>query len=169
MRNTSSFIILAVVLILTGIVFLLENFGVLIGISHIWPILPLILGIGFCMLYFRNKRKDLVLLGLGAIIVLDSFFFFFLNFTSWRSLALLWPIFILILGISFIVCYIFSKMKVLLYLAVFLIALSVSFILVFVISSRLWPLSLILGGVSFIIIQFFEWSVKPKEVLHGKR
>ena len=156
MRNTSTFTILAVVLILIGTVFLLDNFGVWTGISAVWPILPLILGIGFCMLYFKNKRKDLILLGLGSIITSDSTFFFYLNLTSWRALALLWPIFIAILGISFIICYCFSKMKVLLYLAVFLIALSASFILIFAISSHLWPLSLILGGISFILISVFE-------------
>jgi len=156
MSNTSSFNILAAVLIFTGIIFLLENFGILIGAYLFWPVLPLIVSIGFCMLYFKNKRKDLLLLGTGSFLALNSLLFFYLNFTTWTRLSELWPIFIIVLGVSFLACYIFSDKIVFLYLASILIAMGISFILIFAVSTILWPLTLILTGVSFIIIHLVE-------------
>jgi len=161
MRNTSSFNILAVVLIIIGAVFLLENFGYIEGAWLFWPILPLILGIGFCMLYFRSKR-DLMLLGMGSFMVLNSAFFFYLTFAGWALLAYLWPVFIVLLGFTFLSCFIASKSRVLIYLATILIALGASFILIFAVSIRLWPISLVLTGISFIIISMFERFKKLK-------
>lgn len=155
MRNSSSFNILASVLIIIGTLLILENFGISTGIWFLWPVLPLIIGVGFCMLYFRT-RKDTVLLGLGTFICLNSIFFIYLNFTSWARLVFQWPVFLMILGLTFLNGYIFSKKRVLIYLAMLLIALGASFILVFIISLRLWPLTLVLAGVSFIIIGVFE-------------
>ena len=166
MRNTSSFNILATVLIVIGAVFLLENFGIIEGAWFLWPLLPLIIGIGFCILFFKTRRRDPVLLGMGVFTLLNSIFFFYLNFTGWRQLALLWPVFMVVLGLTFLACYFPSKAKVLLYLTTFLIALGTSFILVFVISTKLWPIILVLAGVSFIIISLFErFKGKP----NGKR
>lgn len=156
MRHTSSFNILAAILILIGAVFLLDNFGIITGVVAFWPALPLILGTGFCMLFFRSRRKDPVLLGLGSTILLNSIFFFYLNFAGWVRLAVLWPVFIVILGMTFLACYIHSRETVLIYLAVFMIALGISFILVFAVSTKLWPLTLVLTGVSFIIINIVE-------------
>jgi len=156
MRNTSSFNILATVLIVIGAVFLLENFGIIEGAWFLWPLLPLIIGIGFCILFFKTRRRDPVLLGMGIFTLLNSIFFFYLNFTGWWQLVFLWPVFIVMLGLTFLACYFPSKAKVLLYLTTFLIALGVSFILIFVISTRLWPIILVLAGVSFIIISLFE-------------
>ncbi|MBU2561219.1 MAG: hypothetical protein KKD17_02895 [Nanoarchaeota archaeon] len=168
MRHTSSFNILAVILILLGLILLLENFGIVSGAWLIWPILPLILGVGFTMLYFKTK-KDLVLLGLGMFIGLNSLFFFYLNFTRWSLLAYLWPVFIVIIGITFLACYLLSEKKVILYLSVILMALGASFILIFVISTMLWPITLVLAGVSFIIISLFERQSKEKGAKSGKK
>lgn len=155
MRDTSSFNILASVLIILGVALLLENYGVIKGVMFFWPVLPLVIGIGFCMLYFRS-RKDLVLLGLGTFILLNSVLFFYLNFTAWSLLAYLWPVFIVILGLSFLACYIFSRRKVLIYLAILLMAVGTSFILIFAVSKILWPVSLVLAGLSFILIDLFS-------------
>jgi len=165
MPKPTSFNILAAILILLGIILLLENFHIVDGAWLIWPLVPLILGIGFTMLFFRTK-KDLMLLGLGSFITLISLFFFYLNFTRWSLLAHLWPVFIVILGLTFLACWIHSKKRVLLYLAMLLIALGISFILIFAISARLWPITLILTGASFIIISFFD---KRKVVSRGRK
>jgi hypothetical protein len=162
MRNSSSFNILAVVLILIGIVFMLDNYSIVTSILIFWPILPLIIGIGFTLLFFRSKRKDLILLGMGVFITSNSTFFFYLNFTGWSLLAVLWPAFIAIVGLTFAACSFFSKNRVLIYLAVFLIALGIAFILVFAVSTTLWPLTLILTGLSFILINIFE-----KKIIRG--
>lgn len=166
MSKTASFNVLAGILIFLGIILLLENFSILDGAWMIWPFLPLILGTGFVMLFFRNRKKDLVLLGLGTFTGLISLLFFYLNFTSWMLLTYLWPSFIIILGLTFFACWLPSRKRVLLYLGIFLIALGVSFILIFAISANLWPLSLILGGISFITINIFE---KRKGAIRGKK
>ena len=168
MRHTASFNVLATILILIGIIFLLENFGIVSGAWLFWPLIPLILGTGFCMLFFRT-RKDLVLLGLGSGLVLNSLFFFYLNLTSWKLLAYLWPAFMIILGLTFIACFLFSRKRVLIYLAVILMALGSSFILVFAISTILWPLTLVLAGISFIIINIFEKTIIPNNAIHSKK
>jgi hypothetical protein len=167
MRSTSSFNILAVVLILVGATFLLENFNIINGIWLIWPILTLILGVGFCMMYFR-ARRDLVLLGIGSFLNLMSIFFFYLNFSEWSLLTYLWPVFIVILGLTFLACFLMSRSRVLVYLATLLIAIGFSFILIFAVSTRLWPISLVLAGISFIIISIFE-HLKQKSGNHAKK
>jgi hypothetical protein len=147
---------LAALLILIGMGFLLENYGIMKGILHLWPIIPLIIGIGFCMLFYKGKKKDIVMLGIGALVTLYSMFFLFLNFTSWKELAFLWPVFIILLGIMFIVLFFYAKKRVVLHIGILLIAIGISFILVFAVSARLWPITLVLAGISFIIIGVFE-------------
>ncbi len=169
MSKSSSFNILAVILIIIGSIFLLENYGILVGAYLFWPLLPLIMGIGFTLLFFKNKRKDLILLGLGTFILLNSILFFYLNFTSWVRLAALWPTFIIILGLSFLACYLLSDKNVLLYLAAILISLGVSFILIFAVSTILWPLTLIFTGMSFMIISIVERFGNNMKVFHGKK
>jgi hypothetical protein len=159
---------MAVVLIIIGIIFLLENYGFISGAWFLWPLLPLIIGVGFCMLFFR-ARKDIVLLGLGCFILLNSIFFLFLNFTGWSLLTYLWPVFIIILGLTFIACYAVSKKKILIYLAIILIALATSFILIFAVSTSLWPISIILTGASFMIINLFEIRNKKSGVSRAKK
>ena len=168
MRSSSGFNIFAVVLILMGIALLLENYGFISGVWMFWPVLPLIIGIGFCMLYFR-ARKDLVLLGLGTFIMLNSILFFYLNCTAWYLLAYLWPVFIVILGMSFLTCYIFSKRNIIIYLAILLMSLGISFILIFAVSTILWPISLVLAGLSFILIDLFSRSGRKKGYSHAKK
>lgn len=168
MRQNSSFNIMAVALIIIGIIFMLQNYGYITWVWLIWPLLPLIIGTGFCMLFFR-ARKDIVLLGIGCFILLNSIFFFYLNFAGWSLLAYLWPIFIIILGVTFIVCYAFSKKKILIYIATILIALAISFILIFAVSTSLWPISLVLTGASFIIINIFELRDKKSGVSRAKK
>ena len=167
MQNNSSFNILATILILIGGIFLLENFGIIQGAWLFWPLIPLIIGAGFCMLYFRTRR-DTILLGLGSFITLNSILFFYLNMTRWSLLAHQWPLFIVIMGLTSLICFIFSRNRVLLYIAVILIALGISFMLIFAVSTRLWPITLILAGVSFIIINLFE-RLGSRKKKHAKK
>ncbi|MFH1063691.1 MAG: hypothetical protein V1729_01275 [Candidatus Woesearchaeota archaeon] len=162
MRHTSSFNILAVILIFLGTVFMLDNYGIIQGILIFWPLLPMMMGTGFCMLFFRARKRDVILLGIGCFILLNSAFFFYLNFTSWFFIAYLWPVFIMILGMTFFACYLFSGKKIILYLSVILTAIGISFILIFALSTRLWPITLVFTGISFIIINTFPRHVKQR-------
>ncbi len=156
MPKTTSFNILAGTLIFLGMILLLENLNIINGAWMIWPLLQLILGVGFILLYFRTRKSDLVMLGLGSFITTNSIFFFYLNMTSWFLLTYLWPVFIVLLGLTFLACWLPSRKRVLLYLSMLFIALGISFILIFAISALLWPITLVLTGISFITISIFD-------------
>ena len=161
-KNSNSFNVLALVLILLGLILTLDNFNIINGAFNLWPLLTLIIGIGFCLLFHKNRNKDLVLLGLGSFITMISLFFFYLNFTTWTKLSYLWPVFITTLGLSFLPPYSFSKNNIVISLGILLMAIGLSFIFIFSIDTSLWPLSLVLTGVSFLIISIFSTKKRKK-------
>jgi hypothetical protein len=154
MKNRSSTAFLSVILIITGIVITLENFRFLNGISRHWPALMLILGVGFSLLYFQRQRQDQVLIWLGTFINLNGLFFYYLNFTTWRSLAHDWPIFLLIIGISFIPVSACKKKMIYVLSSLSFITLFLIFFLVFTVSAKLWPLSFLFLGIDLLIIEY---------------
>jgi len=148
--------ILSILLILSGVILLLESYGIVEGISRLWPVFPCILGIGFILLFAR-KRSDITLLIIGTFLVWVSLLFFFLNFTAWRLLADLWPLFVLFLGFSFLAPVLWvGKRGVFVPLAIILIILGAAFLLVFTIDPRLWPATLVLFGISLLIINRYD-------------
>ena len=155
MARKESFNVLAITLILLGFLLIMDLYDIIPGIMIFWPFIIFVIGIGFCLLFYRKKRKDLVLLGLGTFLTLCSIFFAYLNIIGWKSLLYLWPMFPAILGLTFIPPYVYSRKSTLLSLGVFLIGLGLSFILIFTISTMLWPSSLIIAGGSFLIIGNF--------------
>jgi hypothetical protein len=152
MAIKQSFVVLGVASIIIGGLLILENFGILSGIHNLWPVFPLILGIGFWFLFFGKRKIDKVLAGIGTFLICLSAFFFYLNFTSWYKLSFLWPLFIGFAGVSFISGGLFSKLKIVTYIGIGLILLSAIFILIFSVDIKLWPVSLILFGGSIVII-----------------
>jgi len=154
MKNRSSTAFLSVILIIAGIVITLENFRFLNGISRHWPALMLILGMGFSLLFFQRQRKDQVLIWLGTFIGSLGLFFYYLNFTSWKSLANDWPVFLLIVGISFIPVAAFKKKMIYVLSSLSFITLFLIFFLVFTVSTKLWPLSFLFLGVDLLIIEY---------------
>ncbi|MBS3090477.1 hypothetical protein J4433_01770 [Candidatus Pacearchaeota archaeon] len=146
----NEFVVLASSLVITGFLLLFESFGYLNGISRLWPVFSLIIGIGLAML-FRNQG-DTGLLWLGSLMIMLSLFFFYLNFTSWRRLAMLWPVFIAIFGLAFLFCYSINKNRAVLIASIFTILLSIAFILIFSLSIKLWPISLIIAGIFMYIV-----------------
>ncbi len=153
-RVRNEFGVLAFVLIFSGIALLLESFGFLAGISNLWPIFPLIIGIGLLMLF--QAQKDIGLLWLGSFLMIISIFFFYLNFTSWTQLTRLWPAFIAIFGMSFLICYFFNKSRIFLVVSLFALFLSTTFVVIFGLSPKLWPVSLIIAGLFIYAIALFD-------------
>jgi len=154
-RPTTS--ILAILCIISGSILLFESYGYFKGIYLFWPVFPLIMGIGFFLLFFRKNRQDSALLGIGAYLVLVSMLFFFLNFTSWSILANIWPLFIGFLGLSFLAPIIWARERgVFIPIAFFLLFLCGAFLLVFTIDTRLWPISLVLLGICLLLIGKFD-------------
>jgi len=147
--------VFAFILIVIGMIFLLDSLEIIAGISKMWPIFVFLLGLGFLMLFYpeKNKKRNALQLGIATGLILLSILFFYLNFTAWVKLAKLWPIFLIIVGLSIGICYFTLKRVIFLYTGLILIMLGIVFYLVFAISTRLWPVSLILVGLSFIFLE----------------
>lgn len=145
---------LAPLLILIGVLVTLENFQLIGCVSVHWPLLLLILGLGFLMLFYQRRRSDAVLLWLGSFLTILALFCYYLNFTSWAHLARLWPIFLGIVGLSFLVLGLDTRKRLYFYFAGAFIALFVILMLVFTVSTRLWPMSFAVFGVSLWILEY---------------
>ena len=144
---------LAPLLILIGVLVTLENFQVIGCVSEHWPLLLIVVGLGFLMLFYQRQRSDAVLLWLGSFLSILALFCYYLNFTAWSRLARLWPIFLGIVGLSFLVLGIDMRRPLYLYFAGAFIALFVILMLVFSVSTRLWPMSFVVFGVSLVILE----------------
>jgi LiaF transmembrane domain len=151
--------VLAVLCIGIGALLILENYGYVKGIYHLWPIFPLILGIGLYMLYVDKGKRNPTILAMGVYIIQFSALAFYANYTTWASMEYLWPFYIGFLGVSFLSVYIGTgKGMIFFHLGVFLIGLCIVFFLVFSIDYRLWPISLVLFGISILLIKEFNRS-----------
>jgi hypothetical protein len=144
--------VLAMLLIIGGSLITMENYSIVNGVTFHWPLLLLIFGVGFLLLFFERKRNDPVLIWLGSFQITLSFLFYYLNATSWKNLVSLWPVFLGIVGISFLAVAIFWRKMLYIYFAGSFLALFIIFTLVFSISSKLWPLSFVVFGLSLLII-----------------
>jgi len=156
MRRKPTLIVLAIFLVIVGTLVTLENYSIIVGISFHWPILLLLFGAGFMLLFFERQMADPVLIWLGSFSSILSFFFYYLNLTSWSSLVSLWPIFLGVVGFSFLMVTIFTKKMLFAYFAGAFLGLFIIFTLVFSISSRLWPLSFVVFGISLLIIEYIN-------------
>jgi hypothetical protein len=154
MQHKPTLLFLAVILIAVGALLTLENLGLVIGISKHWPAFLLVLGAGFILLYNNRASTDPVLLWLGAFILSLGFFFYFLNFTSWRLLGRLWPVFLGLVGLSFLAVGIVRRSRLFNLLALAFIGLFLTFTLVFAVSLKLWPVSLVVFGGALLIIEY---------------
>jgi len=155
MRRVRSIFILALIFILAGAVLTLENMRVLSGVSRLWPVFPLVVGAGFCILFVERKARDFALLYLGSALCQVSVFFFYLNYSSWSTLGTLWPVFLGIAGLSFLAVYFNSRIRLFSILGVSLGLLAAVFYLVFGVSHNLWPLSFVAFGGSLLAVNHY--------------
>jgi TRAP-type C4-dicarboxylate transport system permease small subunit len=156
MKQKKSLIFLSALLIITGIDLTLENFHIISGISRLWPILVLILGAGFLLLFFERGKRDPVLAWLGTFQTLIAVLFLYLNYATWTLMRSLWPFFLGITGVSFLSAYFTDRNSVYMYMAIALIMLFLAFYLVFSISLLLWPLSLVVFGISLLVVNYYN-------------
>jgi hypothetical protein len=155
MKQKKSLIFLSALLIITGIDLTLENFHIIAGVSRLWPVLVLVLGVGFLLLFFERGKRDPVLVWLGTFLTLLSALFLYLNYASWSLMQSLWPFFLGITGVSFLSAYFTDRNSVYMYMAIALIMLFLAFYLVFSISLLLWPLSLVVFGISLLVVNYY--------------
>ncbi len=146
MPKRSSINVLAAVFVIAGVILTLENAGVVSGIARLWPLLLVVLGIGFLGLFNQKGRNDLVLAWLGTFFVGLGTLFGYLNYAGWVHITTLWPVFLALVGGSFAVLSFFSSNRVFVWSAVLFVSLFIVFHLVFSVSLSLWPLSLVIFG-----------------------
>ena len=153
MKQRGSLGVLALLFIIIGTAITAENYSLITGAIKLWPLLPLVIGAGFAMLFFERK-PDPALIWIGSFLILLSILFYCLNCTSWSKLSYLWPIFLGIVGFAFLVADICVKNIIFLYLSILFIALFLIFYLVFAVSPKMWPISLVIFGISLLFINF---------------
>jgi uncharacterized membrane protein YadS len=163
MKTRASLSVIALVFILAGTILTLENFSIVSGISAHWPIFLLLVGTGFCLLYFQSKRGEAALIWTGTFLLQLGLFFYYLNFTSWEHISRLWPLFLGIAGLCFLVTTIVTQSRIFLYISIFFVAVFGGLWLVFSVSLRLWPLSLVVFGLSLLSINFFPKKDIPQQ------
>jgi hypothetical protein len=163
MKSKSSIVFLSIILILAGAVITSENFNIITGVSRHWPVLLIILGSGFIILFFQRLQQDIAMLWLGSFIGTLGLFFYYLNYTGWKRLGHDWPVFLAVVGLSFLLVSVFKRKMVYILSAVSFITLFLIFFLVFTISSKFWPLALLLLGVDLLLIDYVNKKVIPKE------
>ena len=145
-----------IILIVVGISYLLSELN-LVKSDMIWPMFVLAPGLGFLSLYFTsgNKRASSGLIIPATITTFIGLFFFYLNFTGWGQMEFLWPIFPLIVGISFYLYFLGNgrekSERGILVPATILTAVGIHFPIIARFRYRLWPLILIVVGAMMLM------------------
>jgi uncharacterized membrane protein HdeD (DUF308 family) len=143
---------LGLLLAVVGILMAVDTMTDLSFLYRLWPLLTTVLGIGFIGIYLRRARREALYVGLGVYIIGFSILALYCSLTSWTALATLWPVFIGLMGLSFVFSHLFGSARPALLLAGLLsISLSIMFYFVFGLNHRLWWTILVLAGISFII------------------
>jgi hypothetical protein len=145
---TGEFRVLGILSIAVGSLLLLETIGIFEGVHKLWPVFPTFVGIGLLLAFYQRRRREILILGMGAYILFASFVFFACNCTSWEILSSAWPLFIGLLGLVSALASMFAaRARRALWLSgLFLISASVVLYIVFEVNAKLWPISLVLFG-----------------------
>ena len=114
--SRSGVLIPGLVLIGLGAWFLVQALGVdLPGMEALWPIFPTIVGLSLFVgwLVKPNKRDNHGVMIPAVINFLVGVFFFGFTFSifQWSDMAVLWPVFPLIVGVAFFVAWLFSGLQ----------------------------------------------------------
>ena len=143
---------LAIFLIMIGLLFAFDSLLRLSFIYKLWPVIILILGIGLVGIFVKRKASGDIFLAVGEYLICFSGLAFYCNFTSWRNMSEIWPLFIAFLGIVFVTLFILhSKKRFLLLLGLLHLSLSIFFFLIFSLTGQLWWTIFILVGLSILV------------------
>ncbi len=152
-KRLSSYGRLGILSIGIGILMALDIMADISFIYKLWPVLTVILGIGFIGIYVHRSRQEAAFIGIGSYLIGFSALAFYCNLTAWSELSLLWPVFIALFGVSFILMFFFSRQRPVLLLlsGLLFISLALVFFFVFGITTRLWWSVFVFAGISFLI------------------
>lgn len=83
----------------------------LLGWAMLWPLFPVLAGLGLLVGYAVSGARDGGLALLGTLAILSGLFLF--SFTlgawAWEEMATLWPVFLIIAGIAFLVAFLAER------------------------------------------------------------
>ena len=83
----------------------------LFGWASLWPLFPVLAGLGLFVSYLVSGAKDGGLAFLGTLAILSGLFLFgfTLGVWTWEEMATLWPVFLAIVGIAFLVAFLAER------------------------------------------------------------
>jgi hypothetical protein len=166
--NAPTYHRIAFMLIVIGALFGADAYYNLHVVYKLWPLVVTILGIGFVGIFYRRERRDSGFLTLGLYLIFFSGLALFLNFTTWRDLAQLWP-FIGFLGVGLVAGHFLCRRnRWLLLPGLLLISLSAAFFFVFTIDPGFWWSIFVLVGISILIGERARVSDARKPAVPGK-
>jgi hypothetical protein len=153
---------LAVLLIFIGVVFAVDSVLGLSVAHKLWPLLLTILAAGLIGIYVKRNARDGVFLASGVYLLCFSGLALYCSFTSWATLAELWPLFIAFLGIVFLALFFArGRNRWFLLLGLLLLSAAVVFWLFLALSGRFWWIVFVLVGVSLLASERAGW--RPNE------
>ena len=142
---------LGILLILVGLLCAAGSSLGLPVVFKLWPLLVLGLGVGFVGIFAGRRTRGTFYLALGEYLILFSGLALYCNFTSWRSLRHLWPIFIAFLGVVFATLLVFRRRnRFLLFLSLLFVLASASLFLIFSFGTEYWWSALV--GLSVLVL-----------------
>ena len=142
----------AYLLVFIGLLLAADSYWNISLFLSLWPLLVLMLGVGFIGIFKKQKRRGFTYFVIGIYLILFTGLALYCNFTSWGILSSYWPIFITFLGMVFISIFIYNKAsRITLFLGLILIFLSLSFFLIFSIGSNAWWTIFVLVGLSILL------------------
>ena len=83
----------------------------LLGWARLWPLFPILAGLGLFAGYVTSGARDGGLAFLGTLAILSGLFLFgfTLGVWIWEEMATLWPVFLLIVGVAFLVAFLAER------------------------------------------------------------
>lgn len=143
--------------IAAGMLLLLDQIGLFnLTWGEIWPIFVLCPGLAFEMSYFSNPMKgkaNLSLLIPGGILSVVGILFFFIVFTDYSYLSVLWPVFVLAVAFGLFQFYFFGDRNGWIVLPILVLTVvGVIFLVKNLVSGNVFSIFL---GIFFIIIGCF--------------
>jgi hypothetical protein len=148
----SSYGRLGILLSVIGVFLAIDSFTDAVVLYKLWPLLLTLLGTGFFGIYIQRARREGSYISVGTFIVGLSALALYCNFTSWNTLSSLWPVFIALLGVSMVTCYLFGNRRpAILLTGLLFISLAIAFYLIFSFNNSLWWTIFILAGCSFVV------------------
>jgi len=143
---------LGVLLVVVGLVAAAGSHLNVPVVYDLWPLLTVGLGIGFLGMFAGRRAKGTVYLAMGEYLILFSGLAFYCNFTSWRCLKHLWPLFVAFLGVVFATVLVFNRRsRFLLFLALLSLFMSASLFVIFTYGSEYWWSAPALAGLGILV------------------